>query len=164
MGALIAVGGIYPGADQAVAGIRSGVQRGIRIGAIIRVYICGKVYFIVFCGLHQRLQHFIVIGSVAVFDADGHLALGAFQAAAHAAHVYGQHFFHFLGDGTAGPMANFLKNGDVLVDFPGQDNLLFLYIAGIAQQNGGTQLIVQEAALDIARTRITDSGRSEGVV
>ena len=87
---------------------------------------------------------------MAVLYADGHLAVCAFQAFTDTTHIYGQQFFHIFRCGSAGTVADFLEDGDMLVDFAGQLQILVLYIFSKSQQNSGAELVIQETALDVA--------------
>ena len=87
---------------------------------------------------------------MAVLDADGYLTIRAFQTLSDAAHIYGQQFLHIFRSGSTGTMADLLEDGDMLVDFAGQLQILVLYIFSKSQQNSGAELVIQETALDVA--------------
>ena len=78
--------------------------------------------------LNQGFDYIIMIRPVAVLDADGYLTIRASQTLSDAAHIYGQQFLHIFRSGSTGTMADLLEDGDMLVDFAGQLQILIFYI------------------------------------
>ena len=121
---------------------------------------------IVLRSLDQGFDYIIMIRPVTVLHADGYLTIRAFQSLSDASHIYGQQFLHILRNGSAGTVADLLKDGDMLVDFAGQLQIFVLYIFSKSQQNSGAELVIQETALDVAGLGDTGTGihADEGTV
>ena len=72
------------------------------------------------------------------------------QPLAHAAHVHGDGLGHARGHAGRAAVADLLIDSDVAPDAARRNDVFILQIFGVAQQNAHGQLVVQEAALDVA--------------
>ncbi len=73
------------------------------------------------------------------------------ETLAHTAHVHADGVSHALGKRTGAAVSNFLINRDVGVDAALGLDAGVVNILGQPQQNAHGELVVQKAALDIAR-------------
>ena len=102
-------------------------------------------------GLRERpYVHLVAVGAAGILGADGDLPLGAVQTFAHAAHVHGDGLGDTGGNAGAAAMAHFLIDRDVGVELPLRLHACVFQVLGKAQQNAHRQLVVQEAALEVA--------------
>ena len=92
----------------------------------MRVDVHRKVKFLALCRRNQSCHNIIVIRSVAVLRADGHLCLLAGKTVSNAAHVNGNNLSHTLRNRSGSAVSDFLKDGDMLVDHALRCDILFL--------------------------------------
>ena len=104
-------------------------------------------------GSDQLAHDLVGVRPAGVLRADGHLPLGTLQAVAHAAHVDGDGLGHARRDGRRTAMADLLIDRDMDVDAAGRRQIFVAQEFGEAQQDADGQLVVQEAALDVALLR-----------
>ncbi len=92
MAAFVAVGGVYSGADKAVAAVVASPQTRLGIGTVVGIYINCKVDVCLPGGVYQAGNHVVVIWTAGILGADGYLSFFAAQAFAHAAHIHRDYF------------------------------------------------------------------------
>ena len=96
-------------------------------------------------------HHVVVVRPAGVLGADGHLGLRAAKAVAHAAHVHADGLAHPRRDAARPAVAHLFKHGDMVPYPPRRAHRPLGHPPGQPQQDGHRELIVQKAALDIAR-------------
>ena len=73
MAPLIAMRGVNPSSDEAVANVTAGAQSGFHVAAIMRIHIHSVIGSFCLGGLNQFAHHLIGVGAAGVFGADGDL-------------------------------------------------------------------------------------------
>ena len=79
MAPLIAMRGVNPSSDEAVANVTAGAQSGFHVAAIMRIHIHSVIGSFCLGGLNQFAHHLIGVGAAGVLGADGDLPLRAGQ-------------------------------------------------------------------------------------
>ena len=75
--ALVAVGGVDAGADEAVADVVARSQGGFHVGAVVGIHIHGVVRAGSLGGGDEPGDHIVAVGAAGILGADADLALGA---------------------------------------------------------------------------------------
>ena len=148
--AFVAMGGVHARADQTVADVIAGFQRDFNIGTVVRVDIDRVIGPRGFgCG-NEGLRCLIGIRAAGVLGADRYLAFGALQAFADAAHVDGDGIRDADGNSGGAAVPDFFINGDVAPGMALERRLLVVNVLREPEQDADAQLVIQEAALDVA--------------
>ena len=114
--ALVAVAGVDAGADEAVAHVIARPEGGLHVGAVVGIDVHGVVSAGFPGGFDELSHYFVAVGAAGVLGADGDLLLGAGQAVADTAHVYGNGFCDTCGNGGAATVPHFFVYGYMDVD------------------------------------------------
>ena len=75
--ALVAVGGVDAGADEAVADVVARSQGGFHVGAVVGIHVHGVVRAGSLGGGDESGDHIVAVGAAGILGADADLALGA---------------------------------------------------------------------------------------
>src|SRR5699024_10297321 len=148
MAPFIAVGGINPWTNETVADVRAGRKGSVGIRTVVRIDVSCKIDAFPASRFNELFDYMIVLGASIILDANGNLRFRALRPYPHTSHVYGEKFCDIRGDGRTAAVPDFFKDGDVLIYFPGKDDLFFLNVLRISQQDSSAQLVVQKAAFD----------------
>lgn len=89
--ALVVVARVHAGADQAMANVVAGRERGLDVGAIVRVHIDGVIELKLARDIGNRGYQVVVVRTARILGANRNHALGAAQVVTHAAHVHADH-------------------------------------------------------------------------
>ena len=152
VGALVVVRGVDAGADEAVSDVEAGRERGLDIRAVVRVDVDGVVELLGFrCG-REVAHDVIVVRAARVLGADRNHALGAAEVRTHATHVDADHVAGVLRHDAA-TVADLLVDREQQGDLAAERDLAGGDGAGKSDEDRGGELVIQEAALDVAALR-----------
>ena len=144
---------IHARTNEAVAEIIARAEGCLHVAAVTRIDIHGIRRAHLLRRRNQPAHHVVVIRPAAVLRADGNHALVASQSLADTAHIHRDGLCHTCRNARAAAVTDFLKRSDMHIDGALRRDTFFLQISGIAKQNADAQLVVEEAALDVAALR-----------
>ena len=118
----------------------------------MRVHVDGIIELKLARDIGQRGHQIVVVGATRILGANRHHALGAAQVVAHAAHVNADHLAR-VGRHESTAVADLLVHSKEQRHLARKRHLAISNSAGQTQQNRRRQLVIQEAALDVAALR-----------
>ena len=135
-----------------MANVVAGRERGLDVGAIVRVHIDGVIELQLARDVGQRGYQVVVVRTARILSANRNHALGAAQVVAHAAHVHADHLAR-VGRHKGTAVADLLVHRKEQRHLARKRHLAVSNGAGQTQQNRRGQLVVQEAALNVSALR-----------
>ena len=116
----------------------------------MRINIHRKIASRFFRRLNQIRNDIIIVRSLAVFCTDRYLMLFAGKTVSYTSHIHGKHFCHTIRNGSGSAVSNLFKNCHVEINSPLRSHAILFDMLCVSKKHCGTELIIQETALDIA--------------
>ena len=135
-----------------MANVVAGRERGLDVGTVMRVHIDGVIELQLARDVGQRGYQVVVVRTARILGANRNHALGAAQVVAHAAHVHADHLAR-VGRHKGTAVTDLLVHGKEQRHLARERHLASGDGTRQAQQNRRRQLVVKEAALDVAALR-----------
>ena len=136
-----------------MADVIARAERRFHVGAVVRIDIDGIVRALALGRVDELADDGVAVRAAGILGADGYLPFRAGKAVAHAAHVDADGFRHTLRHGGRTAEANLFIDGHMDIRAARQRLLFGMQVFCKAEQNTDGELIVEETAFDVARSR-----------